>query len=230
MEIEKRLNRKIHVRLYGAPAVAAGSENKQQVSLAFFLTVGRQWQACTLCGVRVGAGPGMRPERWLKSSAHLFDVGVCRGNALFSSEVAVGFLGFLYHLAHNLSQLCMYAVIFSPSGFLYFVAPGDVCPGASTAATAAKSPRSHILVCLKGACIPSSWRELSSWLTDWWPLTMSTYVRKREREGGKVTERRREGWGEGERGEICNYFLFFFFCPAPGLKFPGQGLNPMPRQ
>ena len=38
--------------------------------------------------------------------------------ALSSSEVAVGFLDFLYLLAHNFSPLCMSAAIFSPLEFL----------------------------------------------------------------------------------------------------------------
>ena len=69
--------------------------------------------------VRVGAGPGIRPEGWLGWSAHPF------GDALFSdrvqysafaldtSKVAVGLLAFLYLVVHNLPQLPMHPVIFS---------------------------------------------------------------------------------------------------------------------
>lgn len=68
---------------------------------------------------RVGAGAGVQPEGWLRWIAHLFGV-ACRGHAqypafvLSSSEVAAGFSVFLYLVAHNLDQLCVHAVIFSP--------------------------------------------------------------------------------------------------------------------
>ena len=55
--------------------------------------------------------------RW---SAHPLGGAVCRAHAQYfafargSSEVAVGFLVFLYLVVPNLSQLPMHAVIFSP--------------------------------------------------------------------------------------------------------------------
>ena len=64
--------------------------------------------------------PGVGPERWLRWSAHPFGGAVCRGHARYpafasgSSEVAAGFLVFLYLVVHNLPQLYMHAVIFSP--------------------------------------------------------------------------------------------------------------------
>ena len=42
----------------------------------------------------------------------------CPAFAPSSSEVAVGFLIFLYLVVHNLPQLCMHAAIFSPFQFL----------------------------------------------------------------------------------------------------------------
>ena len=68
----------------------------------------------------VGVCPGVRPEGWLKGSALHFGGVVCRGHARYpafapsSSEVAVGFLVFLYLVVHNLPKLHMNAVIFSP--------------------------------------------------------------------------------------------------------------------
>ena len=64
-------------------------------------------------------GPGVRPEGWLRWSAHPLGGAVCRDHvqdpafAPDNSEVAVGFLLYLY-LVHNLPQLCRRAVIFSP--------------------------------------------------------------------------------------------------------------------
>ena len=63
--------------------------------------------------------PRVWSEGWLRCFAHTFGGVECRGHAQYpafalgSSEVAVGFLVFLY-LVHNLPQLCMHAVIFSP--------------------------------------------------------------------------------------------------------------------
>ena len=52
-----------------------------------------------------------------------------------SSEVEVVCLVFLYLVVHNLTQLCVHAVVFSPLWpLLYFHAQGDICPGASTTA------------------------------------------------------------------------------------------------
>ena len=69
--------------------------------------------------------PGARQEGWLRWSAHPFGGGVCRGHAQYpafaphalflgSSEVAVGFLVFLYLVVHSLPQLHTHTVIFSP--------------------------------------------------------------------------------------------------------------------
>ena len=63
--------------------------------------------------------PGVGPEVWLKWSAHPLGGVECRGHAQCpafapsSSEVAVRFLVFLY-LVHNLPQLHMHTVTFSP--------------------------------------------------------------------------------------------------------------------
>ena len=68
----------------------------------------------------MGAGPGVGLEVWLRWSAHPAGSAVCRGHVQFpaftpdSSEMAVGFLVILCFLTHNLPQLGMHAVIFSP--------------------------------------------------------------------------------------------------------------------
>ena len=64
--------------------------------------------------------PGVGQERWLRWSAPPFGGVESRGHAQYpafapaSSEVAVGFLVFLYLVVHNLSHLHIYTVIFSP--------------------------------------------------------------------------------------------------------------------
>ena len=69
---------------------------------------------------RVGAGPGVGPEGWLKWSTQPLVVpraGIMRRSCVVAprtSEAVVGFLVFFYLVAHNLPQLLMYAVIFSP--------------------------------------------------------------------------------------------------------------------
>ena len=81
---------------------------------------GRWGGSGPLYGVRVGAGPGVRPEGWLRWCAHPSSDAMCRGHVQYpafapgSSEVAVGFLVFSYVLAHNFPQLHMGTVIFSP--------------------------------------------------------------------------------------------------------------------
>ena len=68
--------------------------------------------------------PGVGPEGWLRWSAHPLGGVECRGHAQCpafapgSSEVAVGFLVFLYLVVHYLPQLHMPTVIFSPLSFL----------------------------------------------------------------------------------------------------------------
>ena len=55
-----------------------------------------------------------------------------------SSEVVVGYFGHLYLSVHNLPQLFRHTIILVLIVSLYFVAGGEICPGASTAA---KGPR-----------------------------------------------------------------------------------------
>ena len=77
-------------------------------------------QAGSSYGVSVGVCPGVGQEGRLRWSAHPLGGVLCRGHAQCpafapgSSEVAVGFLVFLYLVVHNLPQLPIYAVIFSP--------------------------------------------------------------------------------------------------------------------
>ena len=64
--------------------------------------------------------PRVGLEAWLRWSAHPFGGVLCSGHAQdpafapSSSEVAVGFWGFLYLVVCNLPQLYMHTVIFSP--------------------------------------------------------------------------------------------------------------------
>ena len=64
--------------------------------------------------------PGVGQERWLRWSAHPFGGVESRGHAQYPafapdhSEVAVGLFGFLYLAVHNLPQLHLHAVVFSP--------------------------------------------------------------------------------------------------------------------
>lgn len=108
-----------------------GNKNKQEMPLLASST--RGWQGGFLHGVRVGMGPGTRPEAWPTRSTHPFADIVCRGHAQYSafapdtlfllisseSEVVVEFLVFLYLLDHNLSQLHLPAIIFSPLYIMY---------------------------------------------------------------------------------------------------------------
>lgn len=83
------------------------------VSFACLLPLGVWWQgAGSLYEMRVGTGPEVEPEGWLRWFAHSLVV-VCRGEAqypgqyppfsLVSSEAVVGFfLVFLYVVVHNL--------------------------------------------------------------------------------------------------------------------------------
>ena len=65
----------------------------------------------------------VRLEGWLRWSSRPFGGVECRGHVQSpasvpgSSEVAAGFLAFLY-LVWNFPQLCMHAVTFSPIHFL----------------------------------------------------------------------------------------------------------------
>ena len=64
--------------------------------------------------------PGVGPEGWLRWSAHAFGGAVCRGHAQCpafapgSSRAAVGLFGLFLYFVHNLPQLHMHTVIFSP--------------------------------------------------------------------------------------------------------------------
>lgn len=71
-------------------------------------------------------GPRVRAEGWLRWSAHAFGGVMCRGHAwspafaFSSSEVAVGFLVFLYPLANDVSQLLLCTVYLAPYSFFVF--------------------------------------------------------------------------------------------------------------
>lgn len=70
--------------------------------------------------MRVGVGPGVKLEGWLRWSFHPLGDAVCKVHAPYSdfvpgsSQVAAGFLVFLYLTVHNLPQRHMQAIIFSP--------------------------------------------------------------------------------------------------------------------
>ena len=107
-------------------------------------------RAGSLYGMRVGLDPRVGQKVWLRRSAYSLGGITCRVHMLcfcswlFGSDSWV-FLIFSY-LIHNFPQLHMCTVIL---GFLidslYFVAQGDFCPGASSAA---KDPRCQIPVFL----------------------------------------------------------------------------------
>ena len=100
--------------------------------------------------------PGVGSEGWLGWSATLLVVlgavpcffSQHPAFALNSSEVAGGVLGFLYLLDHNLPQLKCTQLFLYPYSFFVSFAPGDVCPGASIAATATKGPGSPVQACI----------------------------------------------------------------------------------
>ena len=112
---------------------------------------GGDGRAGPLFGVRVGLDPRVGQKVWLRRSAYSLGGITCRVHMpcfcswLFGSDSWV-LLIFLYLVIHNFPQLLMYTVIL---GFLivplYFVAQGDFCPGARTAA---KDPRCQVQVCL----------------------------------------------------------------------------------
>ena len=90
--------------------------------------------------MRVGAGPGVRLEGWLRRSAHVFGGGVCRGHGQYPwswlFRKGCRFLRFFCFL---------FSIIF-PKGtctqlLCILLFQGDICPGTSSAATAAKGPR-----------------------------------------------------------------------------------------
>ena len=94
---------------------------REQVTGALACSLPKGGQTCSFYGVRVEVCPGVGLEgRRLRWAAHPLGGVVCRGHAQCpafapgSSEVAVGFLVFLYLVVHNLPQLPIYAVIFSP--------------------------------------------------------------------------------------------------------------------
>lgn len=103
-------------------------------------------RADPLYAVRVGLDPRVGQKVWLRRSAYSLGGITCRVHVpcfcswLFGSDSWV-FLIFLYLVIHNFPQLHICTVIL---GFLivplYFVAQGEFCPGASTAA---KDPRSQ---------------------------------------------------------------------------------------
>lgn len=145
----------------GTPAGARREQRQAAASLVHLLSA--RGQAGPYNGMRVGAGLGIGKRGGLGGLPTPFSGIVCRGQAqypvftLSSSEVVAGFLGFffffLYLLVDDLPQLCMHTIIFSPyyNEFpCYSTVQRDICPGASTTATAAKGPRSQVSDCLKG--------------------------------------------------------------------------------
>ena len=116
---------KIQVRLYWGPCCNRGEWEQVTVSIACSLRWG--W-AGSLYGVRLGVGPGVRLEGWLRWFAHPLGGAECRGmrsallllltahfcSWLFRSGSWVFLVFFLYLIVQNLLQLCMHAAIFSP--------------------------------------------------------------------------------------------------------------------
>ena len=94
---------------------------------ACFLSWAGWGKARPLNGLKVGERRAMGWVRGLASMVcHPSGSSVCRYGAQYpalachTSELAVGFLVFLY-VVHNLSQLCMYTVIFSSLQFFFVV-------------------------------------------------------------------------------------------------------------
>ena len=83
-------------------------------------------QSVSLCAMRVGVCPEVGLEGWLRWFAHplvVFSAGSMHSPQPLSptpcfppnsSEVEVVCLVFLYLVVHNLTQLCVHAVVFSP--------------------------------------------------------------------------------------------------------------------
>ena len=102
--------------------------------------------------------PVVRPEGWLRQFAHPFGGVVCGGHAQYPAfspntlflllalqKWQLDFLVFLYLFVHNLPHLRMHSYFQSHIISLYFVAGGDICPGASISA---KGARSQVPACL----------------------------------------------------------------------------------
>ena len=98
-------------------------------------------QAVFLYGMRGGEGSRTGLESWLKCFAHSFSGAESRGHEQYtlfatgSSEIAIGwgFCNLLVSFCPEYAPTAHAAVIFSPHVVsLYFVARGEVCPGAST--------------------------------------------------------------------------------------------------
>ena len=87
---------------------------------------GGQGQAHPLNGVRVGAEPWVRPEGWLRWSAHPLGGAVCRDLALYSafapgtSEVAVRFWSFWILLLLICSSCACMQLLLVPYSFFVF--------------------------------------------------------------------------------------------------------------
>ena len=115
-------------------------------------------QASCFYAVRVEVGPGVGPKGWLGWSAHPFWCCVqgtcivlcfCSWHPALLLTPCFGLFGsisrFSVSSCPSFAPPCMPTVIFSSLIVCsYFVAQGDVCRGASTAATAAKGPRPRL--------------------------------------------------------------------------------------
>ena len=120
------------------PQLQRGGEGEQTTG-TLACSLPEAGQACSLYGMKVGVGLEGR-LRWF---AHPLGGVVCRGHAQYaafapgSSKVAVGFFCLLSRICPNCNT-CSYfqSRIIS----LYFVAPGEVCPGASVAALQQRVP------------------------------------------------------------------------------------------
>ena len=117
--------KEIQARLYSGPCCSSREQKQVTGSLACSLAKGGQ--VCSSYGVRVGAGPGVGPEGWLRCSAHPFGGSVCRGQAQYpafapgSSEVAVEFFWsfciFLSIICINCTCMQLFLI---PSSFFVF--------------------------------------------------------------------------------------------------------------
>ena len=124
-------------------AAAEGSESKDQI----LLLAAWSWENWFVTwGESQGRSRGEKGcLRWFAPHPS-FDYVECRGREQLIRSGSWAFWSFLY-LVHNCLQPHIHTAFFKPHIVsLYFVARGDICPGATTAA---KDPRSWGPACLK---------------------------------------------------------------------------------
>ena len=110
------------------------------------------WQAGSLCGMGQGVCPGVRPKRWLREFAHPSG-DACRGQAQYPAfapnpllvlqalqKWQLGAFGLFVSFGSGICPNCTRMLLFLVPVSLHFVAQGEVCTGANTAATWSQVP------------------------------------------------------------------------------------------